>query len=168
MTDPRPFLPPPPGQPESELQRVAREVLTDLGYVWLGDLAGMEVVPVLRDHPGGAPLQLRLTHRCGHEGVLLANTGMDGISDDHAIMLANLVQFAAEWRRGHACPPHKRSPETEAMVQRWQDTEVACIPVRRCVDGHWGTVMVTFSDWAANEGAYTRRPPFTVEGNDPC
>lgn len=114
--------PAPVGQPESELQATAREVLTELGYVWLGDLAGMEVVPVLREGPAGPALQLRVTHRCGNEGVLMANMGMDGMSDDGAIMLGNLVEFAVKWREGHACPPHRPSPEHQARVQRWTDS----------------------------------------------
>ena len=92
------------------------------GIVWMGDLAGMEVVPVLREDSSGTPLQLRVTHRCGHEGVLIRGMGMDGMSADGSAMLGNLVEFAAKWREGHACPPHQRSPETNDMVQRWLDT----------------------------------------------
>jgi hypothetical protein len=92
------------------------------GIVWVGDLAGMEVVPVLREDSSGTPLQLRVTHRCGHEGVLIRGMGMDGMSADGSAMLGNLVEFAAKWREGHACPPHQRSPETADMVQRWLDT----------------------------------------------
>lgn len=95
--------------------------MTD-GWVWLGDLSGMEVVPVLREGPAGTPLQLRVTHRCGHEGVLIRGMGMDGMSADGSAMLGNLTEFAAKWREGHACPPHQRSPETDTMVQRWLDT----------------------------------------------
>ena len=91
-------------------------------YVWLGDLAGMEVVPVLREGPAGPALQLRVTHRCGNEGVLMANMGMDGMSDDGAIMLGSLVEFAVKLREGHACPPHQPSPEHQARMQRWTDS----------------------------------------------
>ena len=92
------------------------------GNVWLGDLAGMEVVPVLREGPQRPNLQLRLTHRCGNEGALMVGMGMDGISDDSAVMLGNLVEFAAQFRNGHVCPPHQPSPEHQERVQRWQDT----------------------------------------------
>lgn len=92
------------------------------GWVWLGDLSGMEVAPAIREGRTGTPLQLRVAHRCGHEGVLIAGMGMDGISADGSAMLANLAEFAAKWREGHACPPHQPSPETAAMVQRWTDT----------------------------------------------
>lgn len=91
------------------------------GMVWLGDLAGMEVVPVLREGPQRPNLQLRLTHRCGHEGVLMVGMGMDGISEDGAVMLGNLVEFAAQLRDGHACPPHNPSPEHRARVARWTE-----------------------------------------------
>lgn len=114
--------PAPADQPESELQATAREVLTELGYVWLGDLSGMEVAPVLREGPAGPALQLRVTHRCGHEGVLIAGMGMDGMSDDGAAMLGNLVEFAVKLREGHACPPHQPSPEHQARMQRWTDS----------------------------------------------
>ncbi len=115
---------PPAPRPESELQTTCRGILTELGYVWLGDLSGMEVVPVLREGPAGPALQLRLTHRCGHEGALMAGMGMDGISDDGAIMLGNLAEFAAKWREGHACPPHRPSPEHQARMDQWQRATV--------------------------------------------
>jgi hypothetical protein len=113
---PRPFLPPPPGQPESELQRTAREVLTELGYVWLGDLSGWEVVPVVRDTAAGAPLQLELRHRCGWA----QRQPDEGITGDGAAYVGNLIERALEANQGHVCKPHEPSPEHQARVARWE------------------------------------------------
>jgi hypothetical protein len=88
------------------------------GTVWLGDLAGMEVVPVDHDgiqmaHPG-----LQIAHRCGTRWDL---PHMEGMVADGSAMLGNLVAFAVQQREGHACPPHVPSEEHKALVRRWQD-----------------------------------------------
>jgi len=79
------------------------EITTMLdGWVWLGDLSGMEVVPIDRDsitmaHPG-----LAIAHRCGN-GVM--EQPADGMSADGASLLPNLVERAVNAREFHACSP---------------------------------------------------------------
>ena len=145
------LLPPPAGQPESELQKVAREVLTDLGYVWLGDLSGVEVVPVVRDTPGGPPLRLELAHRVCPQRVPIT---WDGIADDGSAFLGNIVQTAVKFMEGHACTPHTPSPEHQERVRQWQDTASrAPAPAGEPVDGPGCTpfvpgLLTTFRDIA--------------------
>jgi hypothetical protein len=79
------------------------EITTMLdGWVWLGDLSGMEVVPIDRDgvtmaHPGVA-----VSHRCG-KGTW--EQPADGMSADGASLLGNLVLRAVDARQFHACSP---------------------------------------------------------------
>ena len=70
------------------------------GWVWLGDLAGMEIAPSDRDgitmaHPG-----LTLFHRACTPGW---DQLEDGMSGDGACMLANLVERAITARDAHTC-----------------------------------------------------------------
>lgn len=104
------------GQPESELQATAREVLTELGYVWLGDLSGWEVVPELRDaFTDAPPLRLELRHRCG----FAQRQPFEGITGDGAAYVANIVSRLMEVAPSHVCAPHEPSPEHQARVARW-------------------------------------------------
>lgn len=96
------------GQPETELQKAAREVLTDLGYFWLGDLSGWEVA-------GGAAGQVELHHRCGYAETLPAS----GVQADFSVYVGNLVERVLEVSQGHACAPHEPSPEHRARIARW-------------------------------------------------
>lgn len=113
---PRPFLPPPPGQPETELQKAAREVLTELGYAWLGDLSGWEVVPELRDaFTDAPPLRLELRHRCG----FVQRQPFEGITGDGAAYLGNIVERALELSQSHVCTEREPSPEHQARIARW-------------------------------------------------
>lgn len=106
------------GQPESELQATCREILTEQGYVWLGDLSGMEVVPVHQDtteaHPG---LRLELRHRACE--ARWPQPLDEGISADGANYVANLVERAVRAREAHTCTPHDPSPEHRERVARW-------------------------------------------------
>jgi hypothetical protein len=70
----------------------------DDAYVWLGDLAGFEIVPVLLDDAYGV-LFLELRHRCGWS----ARLPFEGITGDAAAYLANTVERAIGERRGHVC-----------------------------------------------------------------
>lgn len=102
----------------SALQVAAKDVLDELGYVWLGDLSGMEVVPTLDD--AGLP-RLELRHRvCETRWPQPLD---EGISADGANFLANLVERAARARAGHTCTPRQLSPETAAMMERWKAAE---------------------------------------------
>lgn len=70
------------------------------GWVWLGDLSGMEVGPIDLDgisiaHPG-----LEVGHRCG---VGAQQQPRDGMTGDGASMLANLVLRAVTAREDHVC-----------------------------------------------------------------
>jgi hypothetical protein len=103
------------GEPETELQATAREILTELGYVWLGDFSGWEIVPVLRDDPAGTPLQLELRHRCGWA----QRQPFEGITGDGAAYVGNIVTRLMEAVPGHACAPHEPSPEHRERVARW-------------------------------------------------
>lgn len=62
------------------------------GWVWLGDLSGMEVF--------SAHQQICVTHRCGR-GVF--PQPRDGMSTDDASLLGNLVVRAVRAREGHSC-----------------------------------------------------------------
>jgi hypothetical protein len=77
--------------------RVDRRIEQD--HVWLGDLAGFEVVPVLTDD---WEIALELRHRCGWSMRLR----FDGITGDGAAFLGNIVQVATEERPGHVCADH--------------------------------------------------------------
>jgi hypothetical protein len=103
------------GQPETELQATAREILTELGYVWVGDLSGWEVVPVVRDEAAGAPLQLDLRHRCGWA----QRQPFEGITGDGAAYVANIIERLMEAVPGHACTPLEPSQEHRERVARW-------------------------------------------------
>jgi hypothetical protein len=121
--------PPPPrrfdralGEPESELQATAREILTELGYVWLGDFSGWEVVPELRDaFTDAPPLRLELRHRCG----FALRQPDEGITGDGAAYVGNLIErlleavYPQDGSQGHVCAPHEPSPEHQARVARW-------------------------------------------------
>lgn len=104
------------GQQVGELQETAREILVELGYVWLGDLSGWEVVPVVRDEAAGAPLQLELRHRCGWA----QRQPFEGITGDGAAYVANIIErLVLQVVEGHVCAPHEPSPEHKARVARW-------------------------------------------------
>lgn len=102
------------GEPESELQATAREVLTELGYVWLGDLAGWEIVPVYGEAREDG-LWLELRHRCGWA----RRQPFEGITGDGAAYVGNILERLMEVAPGHACAPHEPSPEHQARVARW-------------------------------------------------
>lgn len=69
--------------------------------VWLGDLAGFEVVPVVPDD--GASVHLELRHRCGWSQRL----PFEGITGDGGAYLANIVERAVVERQGHHCAHHE-------------------------------------------------------------
>lgn len=85
------------------------------GFVWLGDLSGMEVVPTVTDVIAERT-GLHIAHRCGTTWDL---PRMEGLTADGSAMLGNLVEAAVEAREGHACPPHNPSPEHRARVAAW-------------------------------------------------
>lgn len=93
------------------------------GIVWIGDLAGMEVVPTSGYDDSGADypskLGLVLFHRTCKPGW---EQPEEGISGDGSAYLGNLVERAIEARKGHVCEKRERSPEHEARVQRWTDS----------------------------------------------
>ncbi len=70
------------------------------GWVWLGDLAGMEVFPIDLDGIGQAHPGLALTHRCGNGRQ---EQPSDGMSADGASLLGNLVERAVTMRESHSC-----------------------------------------------------------------
>jgi hypothetical protein len=70
----------------------------DDAYVWLGDLAGFEIVPEVENGLYPAPY-LELRHRCGWS----ARLPFEGITGDAAAYLANTVERAINERRGHVC-----------------------------------------------------------------
>jgi hypothetical protein len=70
------------------------------GWVWLGDLAGMEVVPLDRDDSLTVHPAVAVTHRCGNG---LQEQPSDGMSADGASMLGNLVERAVTMRESHSC-----------------------------------------------------------------
>lgn len=90
------------------------------GWVWLGDLSGMEVVPTAswddsgNDYP--SKLGVQIAHRCSARCDL---PPMDGMVADGSAMLGNLVEFAARARDRHACAPHQPSPEHRERLARW-------------------------------------------------
>lgn len=94
------------------------------GYVWLGDCAGWEIVPVVKARDLIAEtedLGLELRHRCGWaEGQ-----PFDGITGDGAAYVGNLIERLLEIAPVHACITRPRSPEHAARVQRWQDQSSA-------------------------------------------
>lgn len=67
------------------------------GWVWLGDLTGMEVFP---ERQG-----VVVTHRCGR-GVY--PQPRDGMSTDSSSLLGNLVLRAVKAREDHTCSPQAR------------------------------------------------------------
>lgn len=104
------------------------EITTMLdGWVWLGDLAGMEVVPVssyadpeVDDYP--SKLGLVLFHRTCKPGW---EQPEEGISENGSCYVANLVERAVKARETHACTPFQPSPEHQARVARWADRSSA-------------------------------------------
>lgn len=98
------------------------------GRVWLGDLAGFEIVPV-------SEFDAELWHRCGWNTVLPTEGIMGGVGGAY---LGNTAITALQHLAGDGC-------------RTWKDQ--ANIPVRRRVDGRWQTVMITRAEWDTKEGA---------------
>jgi hypothetical protein len=66
-------------------------------HVWLGDLSGMEVIGGV--DPFTRRPYVAIGHRCGWAKRI----PLDGIGDDGAACLGNVVVAAVEERKGHRC-----------------------------------------------------------------
>lgn len=87
------------------------------GWVWLGDLSGMEAVPTAAWVDENLDQRVRLAHRCGQ--TIDTPSSMEGMVADGSVMLGNLVEYAVKARATHACDPHQLSPEHRERIARW-------------------------------------------------
>lgn len=95
--------------------------LCPTGYIWLGDVAGWEVVPVVRDEAAGAPLQLELRHRCGWA----QRQPDEGITGDGAAYVGNIIKRLLEVVETHTCRRRPLSPSVEVTLSDFRANEGA-------------------------------------------
>lgn len=92
------------------------EQLSEASHVWLGDLSGMEVVPVVTIGPDGPEARLELRHRLCDDRWPIPE---DGIAADGSAYAANIAVQAREALATHACTVRERSAEHQDRVARW-------------------------------------------------